>query len=72
MALVLQYMLPQLRHIQLGSCGRLLLANMEGGEAGGEQQQEEEEQQALVAVQQLLRPGLVLEVDGYFAPDADH
>jgi hypothetical protein len=53
-ALALQAMLPQLQRVELLRCGELL---PEGSEW-------RQEVRALDRLKQLLRPGLVLEVDG--------
>jgi hypothetical protein len=57
--LVLQHMLPQLQHVELSSCGKLVPVADGDPEA---QQQMQGEEQVLAKVQRLLRPGLHLEV----------
>lgn len=59
--LVLQLMLPQLQHVGLKWCGKLV-----HGAAGAPVVTPEAEQQALSKVQQLLRPGLELAFDEHY------
>jgi hypothetical protein len=66
----LQHMLPQLEHVKLSVCGRLLPWAAAGnaqqqGQQQQQQQQEQEEERVLQQVKQLLCPGLQLEVQGY-------
>jgi hypothetical protein len=52
--LVLQSMLPQLRKLEMASCGDLFPLVPEGSH--------DQEEQALAKLKQLLRPGLALDV----------
>jgi hypothetical protein len=65
MVVALQHMLPRLQSVELHGCGRLL--QLAGGnmQQQGQQDPEVAEEQATQKVKALLRPGLLLEVDGY-------
>jgi hypothetical protein len=75
-ALVLQYMLPQLRYLALYDCGQLVDAAV----AAADQQEEvlgavadlEQEGEALVKVAKLLRPNLEVLVDDVCMQNAVH